>query len=344
MLPKHALVFSIPLVSANGLNFNFPYNTSSPVPFNISVNRDFIDETVTKASLYRPSIDLEDDSNSDWIEGPPRENMTTLARNWAEDYDWFQVEEEINSNFSHYAITLPGTEKYDHDVPLHFVHERADDPDAVPLLVIHGWPSTHLEWSKIIHPLVAGSSNVTFNVVAPDIPGFGFSPAPTHSGLDPIQMSYILDRLMKELGYEEYGVASTDAGWEIGMWMGHTVSDSIKGHFCDFFLIQPNATDLERLANNQTTPEENTYISAVQWYFANHSAYWTVHNQAPLAIGQAMSDTPVGFAGWIWHLMFAVSDGYNYSFRELITDTMMLWIQGTWGNLRVYKEFANVSY
>lgn len=343
MLPKHALLSSLPLVQSKGLNFDFPNATDGPVPFNISVDKTFIDETMIKVGLYRPSIDLEDDSNSNWIEGPPSANMSALAKDWANDYDWFEIEEEINANFSHYAIVLPGTEDYDHEVPLHFVHERSDDPDAFPILLLHGWPSTFVEWSKVIHPLVSANSNTTFHVVAPDVPGFGFSPAPTHSGLGPVQMSYIMDNLMQELGYKEYGVVSTDLGWMIAMWMGHTVSDHVKGHFSDFFLVQPNATDLERLENNETSPEEAAYISSVQWFFANHSAYWTVQAQSPLNLGQALSDTPVGFAGWIWHLMFAFSDGYDYSFQEIITDAMLLWIQGTWGNLRSYKEYGNVS-
>ncbi|CAH0000677.1 unnamed protein product [Clonostachys byssicola] len=340
---QHALFTGalMPLLGeARSLNFDFPYNATTPVPFTISVDKQFIEETQHKAKLYRPSPDLKDDSNAEWIEGPPRETMVTLAKDWVESYDWFEVQDEINSNFSHFAVTVDGPEDWSHPVPLHFVHERSDDPDAIPLLLLHGWPSSHLEWSKVIKPLSSGngSSNVTFHVVAPDLPGYGFSPAPEYAGLSPSRMGIAFDKLMKTLGYEKYGVASTDVGWMVGMWMAHDVSESFIGHFTDFFLMQPNSTDLERYAQNQTTEEESAFISSITTWFGTRSSYATVHSQAPLAIGQAMSDTPVGFAGWILQLMHPISGAYVYSSTEVITDALMLWIQGVWGGLRSYKE------
>uniref|UniRef100_A0A8H7TQA6 Epoxide hydrolase N-terminal domain-containing protein n=1 Tax=Bionectria ochroleuca TaxID=29856 RepID=A0A8H7TQA6_BIOOC len=317
------------LAEARSLNFDFPYNASTPVPFTISVDKQFIEETQLKAKLYRP----------------PHETMVTLAKDWANSYDWFEVQDEINSNFSHYAVTVDGPEDWNHPVPLHFVHERSDDPDAIPLLLLHGWPSSHLEWSKVIKPLSSGngSSNVTFHVVAPDLPGYGFSPAPEYAGLSPSRMGIAFDKLMKTLGYEKYGVASTDVGWMVGMWMTHDVSESLIGHFTDFFLMQPNSTDLERYAQNQTTAEESAFISSITTWFGTRSSYATVHSQAPLAIGQAMSDTPVGFAGWILQLMHPISGAYAYSSTEVITDALMLWIQGVWGGLRSYKECFDVT-
>ncbi|TVY39520.1 putative epoxide hydrolase [Lachnellula subtilissima] len=342
------LFYLIPLASplVNGVTINFRPSSSRPVAFNISVEPTFINETKVKAGLYRPSIDLEDDSNKDWLEGPPRKNMTALAIYWKEHYNWFNTENEINANFSHYAITIPSPNgsEYQHEVSLHFVHERSDDEDAMPILLLHGWPSSHLEWSKVIAPLLSPADPTTqrFHVVAPDLPAFGFSPAPAYSGLGPRQMGLVFDSLMHKLGYPKYGVVSTDLGWWVGMWMADAVSSSLIGHFSDFHIAQPNVTDLARQAQNQTTAEENAYIISIQAWFSSHSAYDTIQTQNPLAIGQAMSDTPVGFAGWIWVLMYAISDGYAYSFDEIITSTMMVWIQGTWGNLRTYREFMVV--
>lgn len=344
MMLFHLLLLASPLVNCNIINF--PPSSSQPVAFNISVDPTFINETKVKAGLYRPSVDLEDDSNKDWIEGPPRANMTALATYWAEHYDWFQTEKAINANFSHYAITIPppNSSEYQHEVPLHFVHERSDDEAAIPLLLLHGWPSSHLEWSRVIAPLTspANSTAQRFHVVAPDLPAFGFSPAPTSSGLGPRQMGLVFDSLMRELGYPRYGVASTDLGWWVGMWMADAASGSLIGHFCDFYVATPNATDVARQARNQTTAEEDAYMASNTAWFGAHSAYSTVQTQNPLSIGQAMSDTPVGFAGWIWVLMYAVSDGYAYRLEEIVNSAMMLWIQGTWGNLRTYREFMVV--
>lgn len=331
------------LVVASALNFPFPSSTE-PEPFKIAVESKFVEETLQKVSLYRRSRDLDDATPSDWSDGPPRQNMTSLAAYWRESYSWRNTEQEINTNFSHYAITIPGSSGYDHPVPLHFVHERSEDSDAIPLLLIHGWPSSHLEWSKIIKPLTAPGnwSHPRFHIVAPDMPGFGFSPAPTHAGFGPREMGMAFHQLMQELGYENYGLYSTDLGWFTGMWMAADAGDNIVGHMSDFFVVSPTPSDLDRDARNETTSVESKYIASFQAWFNGHAGYSVIQSQAPLTIAQALSDTPVGFAGWIWHLMHTVSDGYQYSFDELITSTLMLWIQGTYGNLRAYKEFQTV--
>ena len=336
------LLLFTPVISAAGLNFPFPFNTTEPVPFQASVNPEFIKETTLKASLYRPSIDLLDahESNAGAVEGPSSANMTDLAKMWANDYDWFEREDEINTNFSHYAVTVPGGQGYDHPVPLHFVHERSDADDAIPLLLLHGWPSTHLEWSKIIGPLAfppPGNDTQAFHVVAPDLPGYGFSPAPEYSGLGSRQIGAAVDQLMKKLGYNRYGVVSTDLGWWTGLYLGNVAPDSIIAHYSDFWLIAPNATDLERYAANQTTAEEAAYIASYQEVMSRYYPHGPAHSMGPLGIAQAMTDSPVGFAGWAWHLMQLISDGYPYTYAELITNAMMLFIQGTVGNIRLYR-------
>ncbi|KAI0803677.1 alpha/beta-hydrolase [Xylaria sp. FL0064] len=337
----------VPLAGASNLNFPFPYDAATPVPFQASVDPKFIEETRLKASLYRPSVDLLDGaiSNAGWLEGPPRANMTAVAKYWSSDYDWAKTQDEINGNFSHFAVNIPSAGNYSHPVPLHFIHERSEADDAIPLLLLHGWPSTHQEWSKVITPLQspANSSTQVFHVVAPDLPGFGFSPAPTYSGLNAPQMGDAFNQLMKGLGYEKYGVICTDLGWWVGISMADQLPDNVIGLFSDFWLLQPNATDLERRAQNQTTEEETLYIDSIVDWTNNHFAYSDTHIQTPLALGQAMADTPVGYAGWIWNLHRLVNDGYEYGLDDLITNTLLLWIQGAWGNIRAYKETIPLS-
>ncbi|KAI0414268.1 alpha/beta-hydrolase [Xylaria grammica] len=338
-ISRSMALLAISLVNAQDLNFPFPLDATTPVPYTLSLDKAIVDEAVLKASLYRPSIDLldGDTSNAGWLEGPPQQDMAALAKYWAENYDWARIQDEINSNFSHYAVNIQSS---DGDVPIHFVHERSDVEDALPLLILHGWPSTHLEWSHVINPLASPEDPTAqaFHVVAPDLPGFGFSPAPTSSGLGPRRMGEAFHQLMVQLGYEKYGVVGTDIGYLVGLSMADQFPDNVVGYLSDFWIVQPNSTDLERNAQNQTTEEEALYIAAFTEWFGQHSSYSTVHQQAPLAIAQALTDSPVGFAGWMWHLMHAISDGYDYSFDELITDAMMLWIPGVYANVRVYKE------
>ncbi|KAI0424625.1 Alpha/Beta hydrolase protein [Xylaria sp. FL1042] len=335
-------ILLVPLASANNLNFPFPYDAVTPVPFQASVDPKYIEETRVKASLYRPSDDFLDGaiSNAGWIEGPPRANMTALAKYWSNDYNWARTQDEINRNFSHFAVNIPSAGDYNHSVPLHFVHEQSEADNAIPLLLIHGWPSTHQEWAKVIAPLQspANSSTQAFHVVAPDLPGFGFSPASTYSGLNAPEMGAALNQLMSGLGYEKYGIVCTDLGWFVGLFMANQIPDNVIGLFSDFWLIEPNATDLERRAQNQTTVEETLFIDSIEDWLNNHFAYSSTHIQTPLAIGQAMTDTPVGYAGWIWNLVHQIYDGYEYGFDELITNTLLLSIQGAWKTIRTYKE------
>jgi pimeloyl-ACP methyl ester carboxylesterase len=331
----------------NPLNFAFPANITKPTPFQVSVDADFLKSTIQKVRLYRPTIALDD--LPEWSEGPPPANINELARYWADDYDWSSVQAEINANFSHFTTTIPGNANYSRPVPLHFVHERAaesndTDEEAIPLLMIHGWPSTHLEWTKVIHPLAhpENASSPRFHVVAPDIPGFGFSPAATHAGLGVRELGLIFDALMKQLGYSRYAVFSTDLGWLIGSWMTADTT-SIIAHATDFFSVMPSPSDLERLAKNQTTAEETAYMMAAQEYQSNHFAYALLQGTKPLSVALAMTDSPVGFLGWVWSLVKGVSDGYEYSKEELITTAMALFVQGTYGGMRLYKDSLTVS-
>ncbi|KAF1949761.1 alpha/beta-hydrolase [Byssothecium circinans] len=325
------------------MNFAFPSNVTTPTPFKIAVDPNFIERTKQKVRLYRPEITLPD--LPEWEEGPPPKEINELARYWAEEYDWAAVQAEFNTEFSHFVTTVPEAGSYKHPVPIHFIHERASDSkgdnsnDPIPLLILHGWPSTNLEWSKVIHPLAhpSGESTPRFHVVAPDLPGYGFSPAATHTGLGVREIGLAFDALMKQLGYSKYAIFSTDVGWIIGMWMTADTG-SIMAHATDFFSVFPNTTDLERLARNKTTAEETAYMLAAQEFQTSHYAYANVHGTKPLSAALAMTDSPVGFLAWIHTVIGAVSDGYVYSKAELITIAMGLYVQGTYASMRLYKD------
>lgn len=154
-------------------------------------------------------------------------------------------------------------------------------------------------------------------------------------------MGLAFDALMHQLGCPIYMVFSTDLGWVVGSWMTHD-TDSITAHATDFFIVQPNTTDLARFSRNETSPEENAYINSLQKFQTNDFAYASIQGTGPLALALALSDSPVGFAGWVWQLVTTISNGYKHSSEELITTAIMLWTQGTYGNLRAYKEFDTV--
>ena len=323
-----------------GLNFlaNF---SSSPQSFTIDVDPAFIELTRLKASLYRPSRDL---AGETWDDGAPQANMTNIRDTWINQYVWEDVQSGLNDKYAHFTIMANARGNYTDSVPLHFVHQKSTRTDAIPLLMIHGWPSSFDEWRNVIGPLVnpPNSSLPAFNVVAPDIPGFGFSPAPDHDGLGSREVGQAFDDLMQRLGYSRYAIYTTDLGTFIGLWMLSDSSERVVSHLTDFYFVAPNATDMQRYETNQTTAEENAFIESDQSLKANNSGYLVVQSTRPLSVALAMTDSPVGFVGWMWQLMHTFSDGYPYTAEELITNAMLLYIQGTYGNIRAYKTFFSV--
>ncbi|KAG7053015.1 epoxide hydrolase [Colletotrichum scovillei] len=318
------------------LNFDFPSNPKVE-RFVVHVHDSFLYDTLQKVRSYRPTHGL----SSDWdIEGPPAGNLTGVAEYWVNEYDWKNVEKRLNENFDHYVTTVPGGENYPYPIPLHFIHHVSANASATPLLLLHGWPSTNLEWSKVINPL-SGNSEQPFHIVAPDLPGFGFSPEPEHPGLGLREMGLAFDTLMHQLGYEKYGIVTTDLGWVTGMWMTIDVRDSILGQMCDFFIAEPTTEDRARLEQNQTTGEETLYMKSIDKWFSSHWAYSVVHSQKPLTISQALADSPVGLLGWFWDVNYATSNGYPYTEEELITDAMMMYIPGPYAGIRAYLGFQS---
>ena len=164
------------------LNFQFPLGSNSaacsnkssedftPKKFIIDVDNIFIEQTIQKVKLYRPPIAINDDV--DWTDGPPPHALRKIADYWEKNYDWLEIQRSINDMYSHYTTTVQGTRNYTHPIHIHFIHERSNSAKAIPLLLLHGWPSNVMEWSKVIHPLANGSDNsASFHVVAVDLPG-----------------------------------------------------------------------------------------------------------------------------------------------------------------------------
>ncbi|KAF4952504.1 hypothetical protein FGADI_6739 [Fusarium gaditjirri] len=266
----------------------------------------------------------------DWV--LHRSNSGTHVICKSEYYSWLEVEDCMNKR-DHFSVVIPGVAGYTGNIPIHFVYHRSINDSAIPLLLLYGWLSTYLEWDKIIDPLAQ-----FFHLITPDFPGYGFSPAPTESGMDARTMGAAYDALMKVLGYRTYGVVGTDIGYFVSSWMMSDVPDSIIGHFLDFMLVPPTQDDIDRYSGNQTTPEENAYLESFTAFESDHFAYSAVQAQKPLALSLSMGDSPVGFAGWLWDLKYAGSDGYRYTMDELITEAFTLWVQAPYGAMRSYLE------
>lgn len=338
--PSSTLKF-LPLFS---LLFPNVLSANTPQPYTINVDPGFIEQTRKKVSDFRPSLEI---SGPEWADGPPLSKLNEFAEYWANSYDWWAVQSRINSESSQFKITLPPPGgKYNLSVELYFRHERSNRTDAIPLLMLHGWPSTSDEWAKVIPGLVnPADDSPAFHVVAPDLPGFGFSPAPKTAGMGTAEHSALFAGLMAELGYKTFALYSTDMGFFIAQEMVVTFETRIVNHLTDFYIVPPNNTDVARFTANQTTPEESAFMMSMNAFTNNHAAYSALHSTLPLSVGYAFNDSPLGFFAWMYQTYHTLNDNlYNATASEVITQALLLYIPGVYGNIRSYKEMYNLSY
>lgn len=231
---------------------------------------------------------------------------------------------------------------YTDPVPLHFVHHRSSRSDAIPLLFLHGFPGSILEISRAISLLTnpPNSSVPAFHVVAPSLPGYGFSPAPAKPGMGPIEMAHTFNALMHQLSYPRYVMQAGDLGAFIMRYQAALFPDSVVSVLSNLWVVAPTDADMARFNANKTTAEETAYIRNVTTFVTERAGYLNIQSTQPLMPGHALTDSPLGFILYVFQLMEEQGTSYAWSLDELITWAMMYVIQGPYSALRLYKEFA----
>jgi pimeloyl-ACP methyl ester carboxylesterase len=334
------LLFLLAAPLAHSLSFQH-----QPRPYKVKIDKNFIENTRVRASQFRPSLDFD---GPKWFDGPSSADVSNVAKYWAKNFDFNRFQNEINKNFTHYMTTIPAPGgRYNRPLDIHFFHQLSKRHDAIPMLLLHGWPSTSLEWAKVIPDLVnpRNASLPAFHAIAPDLPGFGFSPAPLAPGLGAEEHAIVFGKLMQQLGYDRYAIYSTDLGFIVARRMTEKYSDRILNHATDFYAILPSTSDQARLATNETTGEETAYMQSISAYLAQYSAYVSIQSTLPLSLAHALYDSPVGFLAWVWQVVYTLG-GMPETAEELIRRTIPLYVSGPYGNIRSYKELFGelVSY
>lgn len=246
------------------------------------------------------------------------------------------------SRYNHFTTTVrpDATANYPYDVALHFVHHRSNRSDATPLLFIHGWPGSWMEVTKIIDSLTnpPNASLPAFHVVAPSIPGFGFSPAPQHDGLGPVAAGHVFQALMAQLGYDRFVIQAGDWGAAVLRVMASAYPEHVISALSNFWMRKPRASDRQALEDGSATADEAAYIRTYDNFNYNESGYRFIHQTAPLELAYALTDSPVGNAMWIDQLLqLAVTTPNFWSTEDIITWTMMYQIPGPYAGSRFYR-------
>lgn len=190
-------------------------SAQQPQPYKVQVPDGALDDLAARLALTRlPDVGPAGDG---WAMGTPRSVVCQLLEYWREGYDWRAAETKLNE-MPQFTMDVPTTTQYTDGKPMnvHFVHKKGASEDAVPLLLLHGWPGSFWEFEKVLTPLANGIGHVgsgltqSFHVVAPSLPGYTFSEAPRTMGFDVAAMGRLFDKLMHELGYPEYVVQGGD--------------------------------------------------------------------------------------------------------------------------------------
>lgn len=264
-----------------------------------------------------------------WERGVPVEYLRWLVDRWRHDYDWRTWEARLAA-WPQFITEVFGQR-------LHFLHARSPEPQALPLVVCHGWPSSIIEFLDILGPLTdprshGGDPADAFHVVAPSLPGFGFSTPLSGPGWDHQRIAEAWADIMRRLGYDRYGAHGGDTGSIVSPELGRLVPDHVVGvHICGalaFPDLQPG--DLEDL-----TPTERDRVAAAERLREVGTGYADLQSTRPATVGFALNDSPVGQLAWIVEKFWEWTDPARRLPHEavdlghLLTDATLYWLTGT---------------
>ncbi|HEX2478541.1 MAG TPA: epoxide hydrolase [Geminicoccaceae bacterium] len=274
----------------------------------------------------------------DQSQGVQLATVQKLARYWATEYDWRKAEAKLNA-LPNFITRIDG-------VDIHFIHVHSKHPNALPVIVTHGWPGSIIEQLKIIDPLTnptahGGSAADAFDVVIPSLPGHGFSEAPKELGWDPIRISKAWVVLMKRLGYKRFVAQGGDWGNAVTEQMSLLGAPELVGIHTNMPATVPPAIDKAALAGApapaELAPDERRAYDQLATFYKHGLGYAIEMSNRPQTI-YGIGDSPVGMAAWMLDhdaasmaLMSRVFDGQREGLtRDDILDNVTLyWLTNT---------------
>jgi microsomal epoxide hydrolase len=305
------------------------------VPYRINVSDAMLKDL--KERLARPRVPSEIDT-SGWDYGTNLAYLKELVAYWQTKFDWRAQERRLNQ-LPQFTTTIDG-------VSIHIVHQRSSNPNATPLVMIHGWPGSFYEFTKVIGPLTepakfGGNASDAFHVVALSLPGYGFSGKPRTGGYNPTRMARTVAQLMARLGYARYGAQGGDWGASIVRQLGLVDRDHLIGLHSNMCLANPPAGPNP---NDGVPPDELKRVQDAQARSATELGYFQIQSTRPMTLGYGLNDSPAGLAAWIVEKFRAWSDSggdveKKFSKDDLLTNVMIYWVTESGpSSVRLYFE------
>ncbi|MFN2100809.1 epoxide hydrolase family protein [Altererythrobacter sp. MF3-039] len=288
--------------------------------------------------LYRRIDDTrwpEKEPVDDWSQGTPLAVLQELIEYWRTQYDWRRCEAQLNE-LGQFMTEIGGLD-------VHFLHVRSSREDAVPLLMTHGWPGSVVEFLDSIPLLTEPEEGQAFHIIAPSLPGYGFSGKPAETGWGVEKIAQTWAKLMQQLGYERWVAQGGDWGGAVTTMIGAQAPDGCAGIHVNMPIARPTEEDL---AN--PSPAELKALGALKYYQDWDSGYSKQQSTRPQTVGYGLVDSPAGLAGWILEKMWAWTDNEGSPFdalsKDQILDNIMIYWLGASGasSARLYWEsFGN---
>lgn len=258
-----------------------------------------------------------------WDQGTERAHLVALVDHWRTRYDWRRTEARLNA-FPQLVTEIEGQR-------IHLVHARSADPEAVPLLVTHGWPGSIMELLDVLGPL-----SEDFHVVAPSLPGFTFSGETSERGWHPRRIAAAFAEVMAGLGYERYGLQGGDWGSLVSANLADMHPERVVGLHLNMVTAAPPVPGAE------LTDDEQQQLDAAQRWRRTGMGYQEIQGTRPQSLGYALEDSPAGLAAWIVEKFREWSDGDiadAFTFDRLLDNITAYWVTGTAASsLRIYWE------
>ena len=279
--------------------------------------------------------------NAGWRYGADLDFLKSLVAYWRDRFDWPAAEAKLNG-FPQFLADVDGH-------AIHFLHVKGKGPKPLPLVITHGWPSSVAEFQKII-PLLTdpaghgGRAEDSFDVIAPSLPGFGFSARPTQSGMTSAAVTRLWAALMTDvLGYKQFVAHGGDIGGGITNRLGRLYSDRVAA------IHTMVAAPVADTTNPPLSDAEKAWLKTVDAWEADEGAYGHQQRTRPETLGYGLNDSPAGLAAWIvekWR-SWSDCDGdvlSRFSMDELLTTISLYWFTQTMtSSMRMYFESAHAT-
>ncbi|MEV0788686.1 epoxide hydrolase family protein [Kribbella sp. NPDC050459] len=295
-------------------------------PFRIDIPQADIDDLRARLTRARWADDL---PGAGWERGVPASYLKQLADYWATSYDWRKHEAELNSH-PQFTTTIDGED-------IHFLHVRSAVENATPLLLVHGWPGSVVEFIDLIGPLTdpvahGGNEADAFHLVIPSHPGHGFSGPISHTGWTDTRTAAAFAELMKRLGYDRYAAQGGDVGAFILPALGRLAADRMIGIHLNAHVTFPTGDPADMAA---LTESERVRLAAFKDFQDDKSGYMQVQGTRPLTVSYGLMDSPIAQLAWItekfkdWTDPTAELPDDAVDRDRLLTNISIYWFTGT---------------